>query len=79
MSNVIQLLEKIGQDSKLRYANKDSLSELTKELDCDQRAAILTNDQQSLKEQLGVEGKLVCLVLLSEDDKQADLPAVSNS
>lgn len=70
MSNVIDFLEKMGQDARLRLA---SPAELTLALDGEQldpavRNAILAGDQSALDKLLG-RGTLCCMLFPAKEDE----------
>ncbi|THD10021.1 hypothetical protein [Rhodanobacter lindaniclasticus] len=64
MSNIIDLLEKIGQDARLRHASSDDMDQvLTRaEIDPEVQAAILAKDQSRLEDLLAASN--VCLALI---------------
>lgn len=63
MSKVVDFLEMIGQDARLRHASQDEMKlALTDvQMDADLQAAILAKDQLQLEELLGVSNTC-CLV-----------------
>lgn len=70
MSNVIDFLERMGQDAQLRQASRTEV-ELALEgeqLDVRAREAILAGDQAALDELLG-RGVLCCLLLPAEEEE----------
>ncbi|WP_144206802.1 hypothetical protein [Shewanella donghaensis] len=72
MSNIIQLLERMGQDADLQnpqlLADAISTSSLTPEL----KQALLNNDTSSLEKQLDICPDVVGLMVLTEDDQPED-------
>lgn len=78
MSNVIDFLEMIGQDSKLRHASRDVMetamanSQIAPEL----QAAILSKDQQQLEAVLGASN--VCCMLIPATVCCMLIPAMSD-
>ncbi|PMG42028.1 hypothetical protein [Shewanella sp. 10N.286.52.B9] len=77
MSNIIQLLERMGQDADLQnplsLADAISTSNLTPEL----KLALSNNDITSLEKQLDVCPDIVCMMAPAESDKptEDDKPA----
>ncbi|KKL02620.1 hypothetical protein EIK76_16215 [Rheinheimera mesophila] len=69
MSTVISLLEKMGQDASLRYADKKTVTE---QLDPALAAAILAGDQRQLEAMLGAKNKIVCMIYAAEEDEEQD-------
>ena len=69
MSTVISLLEKIGQDANLRYADKTTITE---QLDPALAAAILAGDQHQLEAMLGAKNKIVCMIYAAEEYEDQD-------
>lgn len=70
MSNVIDFLEKMGQDAQLRHASQDAvqLALANAQVEPELRAAILANDQKKLEALLG--GNTVsCLLFFDENDQ----------
>ncbi|MDF3126998.1 hypothetical protein [Rheinheimera sp. 1928-s] len=74
MSVVIQLLEKMGQSSELRYANAEQLAELMADTDPMLVAAVISGDQQALEQMLGARTNVVCGVHPA-DQPDGDEPA----
>jgi hypothetical protein len=66
MSNVIDFLEMIGQDARLRHASQDEmkLALANMRMDSDLQAAILANDQQQLEALIGASN-VCCMLFLS--------------
>ena len=69
MSNIIQLLERMGQDSELQteqsFEQAIQESALTHEL----KQSLLNRDDISLKRQLDVCPDVVCVLLPAEDEE----------
>jgi hypothetical protein len=74
MSTVISLLEKIGQDANLRYADKTTITE---QLDPALAAAILAGSQEQLAAVLGARTNVVCGVYAAEEDEQEEIKAMA--
>ena len=73
MSNVIDLLERMGQDAGLRHASLSQLELMleAKKVEPELRAAILDKDQARLKALLG-QTNVCCLLLPSKEDEDDD-------
>ncbi len=71
MSNVIQLLEKIGQDSALRFAATDELNSETALADVRPEIAdaLKIGDQEKLVALLGARTNIVCAVFPAKQDE----------
>jgi hypothetical protein len=64
MSNVIEFLERMGQDARLRHASRNTVESalLSAKIDADVRTAILTDDHRQLESLLGANPKMCCLI-----------------
>jgi hypothetical protein len=70
MSDVIDFLEKLGQDSALRHASLDGVlarAQLSPEV----RAALASGDQHALKTLLG-SGNVCCMVFAPLEEEQEE-------
>ncbi|MDB6105119.1 MAG: hypothetical protein JWO52_5118 [Gammaproteobacteria bacterium] len=76
MSNVIDFLEKWGQDSQLRHATSAELEKalLGAGIEPAERAAILGADGCTLGFLLGARSRIVCAVYAPEEDEDEELP-----
>jgi hypothetical protein len=75
MSTVISLLEKMGQDANLRYADKTTV---TAELDPALAAAILAGSQEQLAAVLGARTNVVSGIFAAEEtDEQEDITSLA--
>lgn len=81
MSNVIDFLERMGQDAKLRYAVGEAFETALAAADIDPavRAALVDEDQSRLEALLGAPTNVCCMVQkpddgddLVEDDEELD-------
>lgn len=83
MSNVIDFLERMGQDAKLRYAVGEEFEAALAAADIDPavRAALVDADQSRLEALLGASANVCCMVQrpdegddeeLEEDDDDLD-------
>jgi hypothetical protein len=79
MSNVIDFLEKCGQDSQLRHATSAELEKalLGAGIEPAERAAILGADGCMLGSLLGARSRAVCAIFAPEEeaDEDEELPA----
>jgi hypothetical protein len=75
MSDIIDLLERIGQDSALRYASRPVLDKVVSEaqLSPESRMALTSGDRQLLESLLGASANVCCMVEapLTEEDEDA--------
>lgn len=79
MSNVIDFLEMIGQDARLRHASQDEmkLALANMQVDSDLQAAILAKDQPQLEAMLGASNTccvvfpcvVSCVYMVSTNDE----------
>ncbi|MBU1617954.1 MAG: hypothetical protein KJ556_01005 [Gammaproteobacteria bacterium] len=74
MSVIIQLLEKMGQSSELRYADAEQLAKLMADTDPALIAAVSAGDQQAIETLLGARTNVVCGIHPA-DQPQEDEPA----
>jgi len=72
MSNVIDFLERMGQDAQLRHASRNDVEQalVRAQIDPELQAAILAKDQRKLETLL--EGNIVCCMLFSDDHEEDD-------
>jgi hypothetical protein len=80
MSNVIDFLEKWGQDAQLRHATSAELEQalLRAGIEPAERAAILGADRCTLESLLGARSRLVCAILVPEEEEDEELPPPAN-
>lgn len=76
MSNVISLLEKMGQNTELRYANSEQLASLMADTDPAIIKAVAAGDQTQLEYLLGARTNVICGVHPADqpDDEPQDEP-----
>jgi hypothetical protein len=78
MSNVIDFLERIGQDANLRNAPDAALERALAEAQIDPavREAILLRDQRRLESLLGATTNVCCVIYspVREDEEETDEP-----
>lgn len=78
MSNVIDFLERLGQDAQLRHAADGELEQalIRAQIDPAIREAILRRDQQRLESLLGAAPNVCCMIYSplrdDEDDEDDD-------
>ncbi|MDB6105384.1 MAG: hypothetical protein JWO52_5383 [Gammaproteobacteria bacterium] len=74
MSNVIDFLEKWGQDSQLRHATSAELEQalLRAGIEPAARGAILGTDRRTLESLLGARSRIVCAVMAPEEEEEED-------
>ena len=73
MSNVIDFLERMGQDAQLRHASLSEIELALKgaQIDPELQAAILAKDQAGIEALLG-RGHLCCFLLPGKEDEDED-------
>lgn len=74
MSVIIQLLEKMGQNSTMRYADAEQLAQLIADTDPALVAAVSAGDQQAIERLLGARTNVVCGIHPADQPDQ-DEPA----
>lgn len=74
MSVIIQLLEKMGQSSELRYADAEQLAKLMAETDPAIIAAVTAGDQHAIETLLGARTNVICGIHPADQPDQ-DEPA----
>lgn len=75
MSNVIDFLERMGQDAKLRYAVGEEFETALAAADIDPavRAALVDADQSRLEALLGASANVCCMVQRPDEGEGEDL------
>lgn len=69
MVNVLEFLERVGRDSRLRHASSAELTAaMTPEIDPELKTALLTRDTAALERLLGARTNVVCGMAPAEDD-----------
>lgn len=69
MSNVIQLLERLGQDASLQEPTDLNAVIVEADLNDELKQALLTKNTVSLEKQLDVCPDIVCVLVPAEDDE----------
>lgn len=74
VSDVIEFLERFGQDADLRYATSEMLEEALQGAGIDPalRAAILGKDVRALEALLGAEPNVCCAIHREEDEEEEE-------
>jgi hypothetical protein len=70
MSVIIQLLEKMGQNSELRYADAEQLAKRMVDTDPALIAAVSAGDQQAIETLLGARTNVVCGVHPAQEPEE---------
>jgi hypothetical protein len=81
MSNVIDFLERIGQDADLRYAADNRLEQAlaNANIEPELRMAIANGDQSKIETLLGAKANVCAIVFPAEDDRVVEeRPSVSS-
>jgi hypothetical protein len=75
VSNVIDFLERFGQDSDLRHATDEAVAEALRNagLEPALQAAVLDKDQRALEALLGADTNVCCMVY-KEDEEEEEKP-----
>jgi hypothetical protein len=76
MSNVIDFLELMGQEPRLRYAPRGQLLEAMAgaAIEADLQSAILTGDGRALEALLGISASSCCLIHAPDEDEPEETP-----
>lgn len=74
MSNVIEFLEKMGSDARLRHSGTGQIAATLQQsnLDPELAAAILAGDQKRLEVLLGARTNVICGMAPAEEEQQPD-------
>lgn len=74
MSNVIDFLEKFGQDAGLRHATDDAIADALRNAGIEPRlqAAILDKDQHALEALLGADTNVCCMVNAPDEEEEEE-------
>jgi hypothetical protein len=74
VSNVIDFLERFGQDADLRYATSEMMEEALRGAGIDPalRAAILGKDQQTLEALLGAVPNICCTTHKEDEEEEEE-------
>jgi hypothetical protein len=74
VSNVIDFLERFGQDAGLRHATDDAVAEALRNagIEAALRAAILDKDQRTLEALLGTDTNVCCMVHAPDEEEEEE-------
>lgn len=74
MSNVIDFLERFGQDADLRHAAADAVAEALRNagLEPALQAAVLNKDQRALEALLGADTNVCCMVFKEDEEEETE-------
>ena len=74
MSNVINLLERLGADADLRHASAEAVDEALRAAGIDPalRLAIVGKDQGGLERLLGADTNVCCLINSPDDEEEEE-------
>ncbi len=77
MNNVLQLLQKLGEDASLRHIATHQLEKIINPLNLDAavQQAIYQQDDIKLAQLLHAKNKIVCMIYPAEEPTPADQPA----
>jgi hypothetical protein len=71
-TNVIELLERLGEDADLRYASREMLEEALRSAGIDPalRAVILGENRRALEVLVGADTNVCCMVHRDEEEEE---------
>jgi hypothetical protein len=74
MSKIIEVLEKLGQDARLRHARRSEIAEalMGANIDPEIQVAILGGDQQRLEALLGADTNVCCMIFTPQQEEDDD-------
>jgi hypothetical protein len=74
VSDVIELLERLGQDAHLRHAPIDAVAQALLQAGIEEplRMAILGEDRRELEALLGARSKMYCGIYAPEEEEEED-------
>jgi hypothetical protein len=74
MAQVIDFLERVGEDAQLRYATPAELDEALRsnQIDSVLRAVILRRDREALENLLGASANICCVVHAPDDEEDEE-------
>ena len=72
MSNIIQLLERMGQDAALQNQDAKAREILASDVAAERKSSLLVNDAEALHEQLDICPDVVAFLLPAEDEQKED-------
>jgi hypothetical protein len=77
MSDVIDFLEKLGQDSQLRHAPQGALKRALRaaRMSPELQAALMSGDQASIEAVLGIDSNVCCMIYVPTRQDEEQLPS----
>jgi hypothetical protein len=74
MSDIIDLLERLGQDARLRHATRPEIEQNLQDanVSLDVRTAFTTGDQRQLESLLGLDGNVCCIIYMPREMPDAE-------
>jgi hypothetical protein len=74
VSNVIDFLERFGQDADLRHAGDEAVAQALTDagLEPAVRAAVLAGDQRALEALLGADTNVCCMVYKEDEEEEEE-------
>ena len=74
MSNVIDFLERLGQDADLRHAADEAVAEALRNAGIEPavQAAVLDKDQRALEALLGADTNVCCMVYKEDEEEEEE-------
>lgn len=74
MSNVIDFLERFGQDADLRHATDDAIAEALRNAGIEPQvhSAIINKDQRALEALLGADTNVCCMVNAPDEEEEEE-------
>jgi hypothetical protein len=80
VSDIIDLLERLGQDARLRRAPQAEIERHLQNADvsADVRAAFMARDQRRIEALLGVDSNICCLIYMPKEAPEEESPGKVN-
>jgi hypothetical protein len=74
VSNVIDFLERLGQDADLRHAADEAVAEALRNAGIEPavQAAVLANDQRALEALLGADTNVCCMIYKEDEEEETE-------
>ena len=74
MSNVIDFLERFGQDADLRHATDEAVAEALRNAGIEPalQAAVLDKDQRALEALLGADTNVCCMIYKEDEEEETE-------
>ena len=76
MLNVIDFLERMGQDADLKHASAEMLEEALRDSGIEPalRAALLGKDRRALEGLLGTQSTVCCIIFKDDEEEEEEKP-----